>query len=231
MPSTHSSPPSLHDALPISVERGAVPHVRRIASSIMRTRANVSRSWNVSSRSYTKRSRPRSTTAPTRPTESPATTSGTMNSAGGDRKSTRLNSSHRCISYAVHPQLSSFPTRRSSDLRGARRGAPRQADRVFHHEDEGERQQELERLVTVVHEAQQAALDHCAHEAHREPGHDERHDEQRRRRSEEHTSELQSPMYLVCRPPTALLLPYTTLFRSPWSAARCPTSGGSRLPS
>src|SRR5437762_3250042 len=38
-----------------------------------------------------------------------------------DRKSTRLNSSHRCISYAVfcfalHPALHSFPTRRSSDL-------------------------------------------------------------------------------------------------------------------
>src|SRR5437763_1939689 len=38
-------------------------------------------------------------------------------------------------------------------------------------------------------------------------------------RSEEHTSELQSPMYLVCRlllprPPTPTLFPYTTLFRS-----------------
>src|SRR5437879_712312 len=35
-----------------------------------------------------------------------------------DRKSTRLNSSHRCISYAVFdsPSLHSCPTRRSSDL-------------------------------------------------------------------------------------------------------------------
>src|SRR5437762_163942 len=33
-----------------------------------------------------------------------------------DRKSTRLNSSHRCISYAVPLILHSFPTRRSSDL-------------------------------------------------------------------------------------------------------------------
>src|SRR5437763_99344 len=38
-------------------------------------------------------------------------------------------------------------------------------------------------------------------------------------RSEEHTSELQSPMYLVCRlllplPPRFTFLPYTTLFRS-----------------
>src|SRR5688500_6405080 len=34
-----------------------------------------------------------------------------------DRKSTRLNSSHLVISYAVHYDLHSFPTRRSSDLR------------------------------------------------------------------------------------------------------------------
>src|SRR5690554_1905245 len=33
-----------------------------------------------------------------------------------DRKSTRLNSSHVRISYAVHRDLHSFPTRRSSDL-------------------------------------------------------------------------------------------------------------------
>src|SRR5690348_3935577 len=33
-----------------------------------------------------------------------------------DRKSTRLNSSHPSISYAVHRALYSFPTRRSSDL-------------------------------------------------------------------------------------------------------------------
>src|SRR5688572_27435645 len=33
-----------------------------------------------------------------------------------DRKSTRLNSSHSQISYAVHLDLHSFPTRRSSDL-------------------------------------------------------------------------------------------------------------------
>src|SRR5690606_33048491 len=33
-------------------------------------------------------------------------------------------------------------------------------------------------------------------------------------RSEEHTSELQSRENLVCRPPSASLFPYTTLFRS-----------------
>src|SRR5437762_48821 len=45
-----------------------------------------------------------------------------------DRKSTRLNSSHRCISYAVfcftYPLcLYSFPTRRSSDLMSRRHSA------------------------------------------------------------------------------------------------------------
>src|SRR5437762_1569154 len=40
-----------------------------------------------------------------------------------------------------------------------------------------------------------------------------------RRRSEEHTSELQSPMYLVCRLPRPTLFPYTTLFRSSFAWA------------
>src|SRR5262245_54121821 len=40
----------------------------------------------------------------------------------GDRKSTRLNSSHLGISYAVTCSLRPFPTRRSSDLR--RRSLP-----------------------------------------------------------------------------------------------------------
>src|SRR5690242_7182993 len=46
-----------------------------------------------------------------------------------DRKSTRLNSSHMSISYAVPPQLHSFPTRRSSDLarRSPQRYIPRQS--------------------------------------------------------------------------------------------------------
>src|SRR5688500_15627163 len=38
-------------------------------------------------------------------------------------------------------------------------------------------------------------------------------------RSEEHTSELQSPCNLVCRP-AATLVPYTTLFRSGFPARR-----------
>src|ERR1017187_9093642 len=51
-------------------------------------------------------------------------------------------------------------------------------------------------------------------------------------RTEEQTSELQSPMYLVCRlfflmirrPPRSTLFPYTTLFR-PHSARMCAPSG------
>src|SRR5690348_1728021 len=41
------------------------------------------------------------------------------------------------------------------------------------------------------------------------------HPRWREERSEEHTSELQSPVHLVCRPPRSTLFPYTTLFRSP----------------
>src|SRR5690348_4754176 len=51
-----------------------------------------------------------------------------------------------------------------------------------------------------------------------------------RARSEEHTSELQSPVHLVCRlllrrPPRSTLFPYTTLFRSASFRVR-PAAGG-----
>src|SRR5437879_3697143 len=57
------------------------------------------------------------TPAPVRPSALPRRLRG----IGLDRKSTRLNSSHRCISYAVfcsarRRDIHSFPTRRSSDL-------------------------------------------------------------------------------------------------------------------
>src|SRR5438094_6806925 len=68
--------------------------------------------------------------------------------------------------YAVHRDLHSFPTRRSSDLR------PRRADRRVH-SDVADRDQ-----------------DRGARGTHRARDHD---------RSEEHTSELQSPYDLVCR--------------------------------
>src|SRR5437762_368323 len=51
----------------------------------------------------------------------PYATRSRCSNSDGDRKSTRLNSSHRCISYAVFcfantRPLPSFPTRRSSGL-------------------------------------------------------------------------------------------------------------------
>src|SRR5207245_846381 len=54
-----------------------------------------------------------------------------------DRKSTRLNSSHGSISYAVfcfaaYLHLHSFPTRRSSDLQGMSRVAGRRSFRLAH---------------------------------------------------------------------------------------------------
>src|SRR5437762_2472178 len=131
-----------------------------------------------------------------------------------DRKSTRLNSSHRCISYAVFclkkkkmivsatcqqparmsvrlcllsirrpPRPTPFPTRRSSDL-GARvaraaRGGGHRADaarpRARHRRRRRDEQAELRDLRAG------ASGGLCP------------------KRSEEHTSELQSPMYLVCR--------------------------------
>src|SRR5215469_5779426 len=61
---------------------------------------------------------------------------------------------------------------------GARGRAPRHADHVLHHEHEGEREQELKALVTLVDEAQEPSLDHRAHQAHRDSRDDERREEQ-----------------------------------------------------
>src|SRR5688572_8171507 len=135
-----------------------------------------------------------------------------------DRKSTRLNSSHSQISYAVDRDLHSFPTRRSSDLRRAAAAkstpkpiAPRPPPRW-----------------------RRAPAPHRPHRIRR-PAFPSRKDSRcprypRQRsigrrcsfgsddRSEEHTSELQSQSNLVCRRPGLTLFPYTTLFRS---SARC----------
>src|SRR5437868_3739883 len=176
----------------------------------------------------------------------------------GDRKSTRLNSSHVSISYAVfclkkkkrksahhsstlpsllsrlrrhrpHLALHSFPTRRSSDLRGDGDRISGQRSRLVHRT---ERRDELHQVrAAAVGADRHAAADHLAQR--RDVG-----------RSEEHTSELQSRFDLVCRlllekkkkkkcsslvdppfpalspapappPPSSTLFPYTTLFRSP----------------
>src|SRR5215210_916003 len=123
-----------------------------------------------------------------RPGGDPAAAPASVTRIERDRKSTRLNSSHRCISYAVfcfgdHRDLPSFPTRRSSDL----------AQFAF---------DAANPIPAGRRSGGGAGIGH-----------------ENRARSEEHTSELQSPMYLVCRlllrrPPRSTLFPYTTLFRS-----------------
>src|SRR5437879_8207671 len=83
-----------------------------------------------------------------------------------------------CATYLLH----SFPTRRSSDLGvGDRAVAPpvdeHEASRNLGRDGERRERADPERAARVL-----ASLPAA-----------------RRRRSEEHTSELQSPMYLVCR--------------------------------
>src|SRR5438094_705861 len=135
------------------------------------------------------------------------------NARGTDRKSTRLNSSHRTISYAVFSYLHSFPTRRSSDLvqTGIRRNAPGASCQSLTHRYKtgyflywngfrfwrsrpglwnGQPRRGRGRSAS-------RARGKCS-----------------RNRSEEHTSELQSPYDLVCRLLLPTLFPYTTLFRS-----------------
>src|SRR5690242_4518005 len=131
-----------------------------------------------------------------------------------DRKSTRLNSSHMSISYAVHSYLHSFPTRRSSDLRQqlpegkiTRGLRPALLERGL---DQPPRTDVL--LVCAQHlsgeQTVRAGQDFRCGPA---PGFRE---SRPTGRSEEHTSELQSHVNIVCRPLIPTLFPYTTLFRS-----------------
>src|SRR5690242_15026098 len=133
-----------------------------------------------------------------------------------DRKSTRLNSSHMSISYAVPRDLPSFPTRRSSDLVGvgvllhdALVGLRVAGVAVVRADDRGEL------CGTLVRRTRHQGADGAGERAAavgvvRVAG---RHEQGR---SEEHTSELQSHVNLVCRPTRSPLFPYTTLFRSCW---------------
>src|SRR5437773_679284 len=130
-----------------------------------------------------------------------------------DRKSTRLNSSHITISYAVFRDFHSFPTRRSSDLDDETlpiaRDEPAEPDVGLSSDAVADadsvravfRVSEYDRIpgrvlpLAARHLAPRPVLHHAA-------------------RSEEHTSELQSHHDLVCRLPRLSLFPYTTLFRS-----------------
>src|SRR5687768_6465969 len=142
-----------------------------------------------------------------------------------DRKSTRLNSSHGYISYAVSPDRHPFPTRRSSDLLWpvieAALLAPGQEEWL---------DAPPEPLVHYAGgEARIALLSPAAWRARdaAEPGQDADHLQHDRleRRSEEHTSELQSRLHLVCRQPGSPPFPYTTLFRSAVAGDRSRAAG------
>src|SRR5690242_12954098 len=220
MPSPHISTLSLHDALPISRTRcspGSATSSPAGNATVTRasSRASTVTVWWLRPRCLRRSSlsdiRAQSTTGHPRAAAACALS---------DRKSTRLNSSHMSISYAVPPHLHSFPTRRSSDL--ADEVLARQRHLVPGRERDGHaREQQGEHRHGVVAEAAVpaalVALRHPRAEHDRAP-------EGRRRvravRSEEHTSELQSHVNLVCRPPTSPLFPYTTLFRSRGRGAR-----------
>src|SRR5437762_1516907 len=100
-------------------------------------------------------------------------------------------------SSAARPHLPSFPTRRSSDLqpRAARGRHGRNQRR-----GRGGAHQGAVRCRNVLVPRQRVTADRAGHglRQRREPR-QERRALRQRGRSEEHTSELQSPMYLVCR--------------------------------
>src|SRR5437868_2569203 len=131
-----------------------------------------------------------------------------------DRKSTRLNSSHVSISYAAHREPPPCPTRRSSDLGTSSRCAiptGRTLRAFCFNRERGRsdpdrrrrRARDLPARRAPGLPRRRAAALHAADPAR-----------ERAPRSEEHTSELQSRLHLVCRSPRASPLPYTTLFRS-----------------
>src|SRR5262245_29528971 len=142
----------------------------------------------------------------------------TMASFAADRKSTRLNSSHLGISYAVPAAVRPFPTRRSSDLGGAR--PRRRITRVGQHRALGGAlyRGDAGRVAARLDPALPHQLGEDARDSRLRAAQRRGHHGQLRRRSEEHTSELQSLRHLVCRPRSCTPFPYPTLFRS-WRCA------------
>src|SRR5688500_6127850 len=143
-----------------------------------------------------------------------------------DRKSTRLNSSHLVISYAVVLHLRSFPTRRASDLL-VRRCADATNPASFRTKlmlGPGQCWGFLSaHCPGVIQRVQMGPLSR-RHPTSSNGSWDHRGRETGR--SEEHTSELQSPCNIVrCRSPSPLF-PYPTRFRSPGpQVRRCNQSG------
>src|SRR5688572_4458132 len=116
MPSTQIYTLSLHDALPISYyfrHSFVVSNLARITNLTLHVRRDDGIVVYLNGTNVFRNNLPQTYTAST-----PASSSveATNYLTASDRKSTRLNSSHSQISYAVHPDLHSFPTRRSSDL-------------------------------------------------------------------------------------------------------------------
>src|SRR5262245_48710728 len=220
MPSTDTYTLSLHDALPISPGPSLLMMVTVAAAC---TEGGATSAVTAVSSSPAASSRPNARwllMALPR-----LRGGGCLRELGGladrlDRKSTRLNSSHLGISYAVHRHLHSFPTRRSSDLArpvvvddGDRRGRVygRRSHERGHGGEQQSRREQPSECEMASHGATSPSRRWMSSRAWRSCGPS---------RSEEHTSELQSLRHLVCRPPTPTLFPYTTLFRSR-PARRC----------
>src|SRR5437773_2065318 len=214
MPSSQIYPLSLHDALPIS--KRATSPTSRPRNSL---RSGERTSWSAIASgccpiTTIRRAASSSSASIAGSCRSAAARSSSTPVSATDRKSTRLNSSHITISYAVLSDLPSFPTRRSSDLEESYE--PNfEATKFFaewredvverhrewmlpHHYDPASGKLKLSIHSWLVQVGGRTILvDACVGN-----------------RSEEHTSELQSHHDLVCRPLRSTLFPYTTLFRS-----------------
>src|SRR5687768_11989489 len=214
MPSSRNHHLSLHGALPIWSPRPGGSRARPGSRSLKRRTAIMSASrpscatsrprWPIRARSGRRRATNwrGSTSAPPRPASS------------SDRKSTRLNSSHGYISYAVIKEPSSFPTRRSSDLvaqTGGQQGETRlqilEAQNSYYERIATELR-DVETALADSRPKWAAARDQLARIDIRAPATGVVV------RSEEHTSELQSRLHLVCRHQGTIIFPYTALFRS-----------------
>src|SRR5688572_1042235 len=117
MPSTQTSTLSLHDALPIS--NTDFPRVRIAERVVLEDLRNVLEYYDLPGVAFgALESHGSIIDVSSREEDSMRNQIRCAFAlAASDRKSTRLNSSHSQISYAVHPDLHSFPTRRSSDLK------------------------------------------------------------------------------------------------------------------
>src|SRR5947208_1682257 len=214
MPSTDIYPLSLHDALPIFCPRLVLdPHLRQPLELLRQVPVAVAEELHRGRQQH----RPHDCRVDQDRHGQPDAhllQEQDAKRAEEDRKSTRLNSSHQINSYAVHRYLPSFPTRRSSDLLPAARArpAPSAATGAASAGTSCGRRgasswpaaappSRLSRRSGPPRPARRPSPSGTGRQASR-------------RRSEEHTSELQSPDQLVCRPPISTLFPYTTLFRS-----------------